>query len=299
MDIQQLRYFCAIVETGSISKAAQNMFITQPALTKSLQKLEAELGLPLFDRARKNLLLNDAGQSAYQHFSAILGELDLLEKDFRKRRKIPDRIQIYNELTMFSEYLLPEFDQYFPNQIILCARPEGESHADMLRNGHVTLIISDYPIHAPGIVSKLLFSDELLLRVPENSKLAEQEAIHLEEIQNMPFVFSPTYPAVSRLRQLFADHDLPNHLMAEAGENPPPSPAYLTYRLITDNAICLTSVLSSSYLHVPNYKSVRIAECGMQLTYYASYLSQNRAQVAPLLVWLQKRNEKAIRDFSR
>lgn len=297
MDIQQLRYFCAIVETGSITKAAQDMFITQPALTKSLQKLETELGLPLFDRVKKNLVLNDAGQSAYQHFSAMLDQLSQLEHDFQKRRNIPDKIRIYNELTMFSEYLLPEFNQIFPNKISVCSCPEGESRADMLRNGHVTLIISEDPICATGIVSKAVISDELLLRIPQNSKLAKQESVRLEDIRNMPFVFASSYPGLPIIQRLLSDHDLPHYSLPESEDVPPTSPAYLTYQLITGNATCFTTVLASSYLHIPNYKSMRIANYSVKLTYYISYLKQNRTLVAPLLTWLQKRNEQAIRDF--
>lgn len=297
MDIQQLRYFCAIVETGSITKAAQDMFITQPALTKSLQKLEAELGLLLFDRAKKNLVLNDAGQSAYQHFSAMLSQLDELERDFRKRRDIPDKIRIYNELSMFYEYLLPDFNQHFPNQIEICSPPKDESYSDMLRNGHVTLIVSNEPVCAAGIISKAVITDEILVRIPENSELAKQEAVRLEDIRDMPFVFSSTYPSKEKLQQLLLDHGFPKLSLLEAENNVSISPAYLTYQVITSNAICLTSVLSSSYLHMPNYKSMRIADCSIKITYHASYLSRNRALVAPMLAWLQKRNEQAIQSF--
>ena len=62
MDLSNLIYFKTVVETGSMSKAAQELFISQPALSTSISKLESEIGVKLFDRSRRHVSLNRAGE---------------------------------------------------------------------------------------------------------------------------------------------------------------------------------------------------------------------------------------------
>ena len=63
MDLLQLKYFCAIVEEGHMTRAAARLSIAQPALSASLGRLEKELGVSLFDRVGRNICLNECGQS--------------------------------------------------------------------------------------------------------------------------------------------------------------------------------------------------------------------------------------------
>lgn len=69
MDLLQLKYFCAIVEEGHMTRAAARLSIAQPALSASLGRLEKELGVSLFDRVGRNIYLNECGQSFYAFVS--------------------------------------------------------------------------------------------------------------------------------------------------------------------------------------------------------------------------------------
>ena len=71
MEIRELNYFIAVAECGSISKAAQKLFITQPNLSRQLQKLEAELGQKLLMRSNKSTELSDAGKLLYKRAKEI------------------------------------------------------------------------------------------------------------------------------------------------------------------------------------------------------------------------------------
>lgn len=76
MDLNQLHYFIAVAETENLTKAAQKLFITQPALSRAISRLETELGLKLFDRKAHSLILNSNGQLFLQHVSMALDSLD-------------------------------------------------------------------------------------------------------------------------------------------------------------------------------------------------------------------------------
>ena len=74
MDLRQLRHFVAIFERGNLSKAAEDIFISQPALTRSLKTLEDELGVELLQRHARGTTPTEAGERFYHHAMSILAE---------------------------------------------------------------------------------------------------------------------------------------------------------------------------------------------------------------------------------
>ncbi len=76
MELRQLRYFVAIVDHGSLSRAARVLHIAQPALTQQIQQLEDELGAKLLHRSAQGVLSTDAGKTFYEHAQAILKQVD-------------------------------------------------------------------------------------------------------------------------------------------------------------------------------------------------------------------------------
>ena len=75
MELRQLRYFVAIVDHGSLSRAALVLHVAQPALTQQLRQLEEELGAQLLHRSAHGVLSTDAGKVFYEHAQAILKQV--------------------------------------------------------------------------------------------------------------------------------------------------------------------------------------------------------------------------------
>ncbi len=78
MQLQQLRYIVEVAKTGNISSAAKKLFLSQPSLSQQIMKLEKELGIPLFIRQAKSVILTDAGEQFVQHAQRILGDVEQL-----------------------------------------------------------------------------------------------------------------------------------------------------------------------------------------------------------------------------
>lgn len=81
MDITALEYFKRIAECGSLTKAARQLHITQPAMSTMLKKLEEELGVELFDRSPNRIYLNKAGEIALIHVNTILRNVEQMKAD--------------------------------------------------------------------------------------------------------------------------------------------------------------------------------------------------------------------------
>ena len=76
MEIHQLRYVCAIAETGSFSRAAERCQVAQPSLSQQVLKLEEDLGTRLFDRLGRSVRLTEAGRAFLPHARAILSQME-------------------------------------------------------------------------------------------------------------------------------------------------------------------------------------------------------------------------------
>ena len=76
MELQQLKYFKVVAEKGKISDAAQALFLSTPALSTSISRLEKELGVQLFDRTNNRIILNRQGQIFLRYVNEVLADLD-------------------------------------------------------------------------------------------------------------------------------------------------------------------------------------------------------------------------------
>ena len=91
MELLQLKYFTAAAEQQHITKAAERLHIAQPALTQSIKKLEEEMGVRLFDRSGRNIVLNETGRLFLQRITPILAELENLPDEMREAAGIFQR----------------------------------------------------------------------------------------------------------------------------------------------------------------------------------------------------------------
>ena len=86
MELQQLRYFCAIADTGSFTRAAEQTHVSQPSLSQQIRKLEDELGARLFDRLGRAIQLTELGRSFLPRARAILRDLEAARSDVVERK---------------------------------------------------------------------------------------------------------------------------------------------------------------------------------------------------------------------
>ncbi|HWL55227.1 MAG TPA: LysR family transcriptional regulator [Paracoccus sp. (in: a-proteobacteria)] len=88
MDIRSVKRFLAVAENGSLNKAARQLNISQPALSKSIQMLEYDLGVPLLDRSARGITLNSFGETVFEHGRRIAAELRRMESDIEAIRTL-------------------------------------------------------------------------------------------------------------------------------------------------------------------------------------------------------------------
>jgi len=145
MDLKRLRTFVTVAELGSVSKAAVRLRIAQPALSRQLIELEAELGLKLFDRAGRGLVLTRNGEQLIESSRSVLGQVVFLTDRARDLRggdtgllKVAASPQIIEAVLA---KLLPRYRRSYPNVQVKLTEAVGRDQLIMLERGAVDLSI--------------------------------------------------------------------------------------------------------------------------------------------------------------
>src|ERR1700736_2663350 len=107
MELHQLRYFCAVAETGSFSRAAEQSHVAQPSLSQQVLKLEGELGARLFDRLGRSVRLTDLGKTLLPRARAVLRELEAAKGEVIERKESSSGSVTVGVIPPIAPYFLP------------------------------------------------------------------------------------------------------------------------------------------------------------------------------------------------
>lgn len=183
MDLHQLECLVTIAEVGTVSKAAEKLMFSQPALTRTIKSLEDELGYPLFNRVKNRLILNDTGELAVQYAKKILEDKEKMIKVLSLYQKSKQCISIGScapaPLWGLKQILKKQYPDIPIDSII------SEDNVDLIEGFHnhqYSLLILDYPILDKNIISIKLFEETLHIAVKLDDPLSHLRSITFEEL---------------------------------------------------------------------------------------------------------------------
>lgn len=185
MDIENLRAFLAIAESGSFSRAAERVFVTQPAISKRIAALEAELGTKLFDRINRRVHLTPAGRALQVRAHALLEEIADIKRGLAALAgHIGGELRIATSHHIGLHRLPPAlqaFSQQFPQVRLDLRFMDSEQGCNAVLRGEVELAVVTLPAQAaPQLRTIPVWDDPLALVVAHNHALASatvQEAL--------------------------------------------------------------------------------------------------------------------------
>ena len=228
MDVRDYEYIVTIADQGSITRAADQLFITQPALTKFLQRIEKELGLSLFSRQGKQLVLTEAGHKYVEVGRSIL-KLDRkltqeLHRDARNRR---NHIRLGFSMGRSQEMLgrvLPEFRRAYPDVKVTVMADTSRRQFAALKQNELDVALITNVEHLPEYTYIPVEQSYMALAVPADSPLltlAEPEegypfpVIGGEYLTDLPFISLRSATNSGYLtRELLQKHDIrPNNIL--------------------------------------------------------------------------------------
>lgn len=203
MELLQLQYFQKVAKLESISKAANELHIAQPSLSKTISRLEEQLGAKLFDRNGKRIRLNETGKVFLSHVEKSLQELEDGIKEVRDSVEQQDTQVIVGTATA---KLLPNLvcDYLTENPSIRFRLLQVINHEELwikLQQNEIDICISSLPLHGKGICCRPLTDEKIYLVVSKNHRFADKTEIHLAETEKEPLIY---YTAESGLREIIS-----------------------------------------------------------------------------------------------
>ena len=198
MELRQLEYFLELGRTRSFTKAAQNLSVSQPSITKAVQQLEQELGVTLFDRNQKPIAMTPRGQLFFERVSAILQSLQAAAEEV-SRLSEQVRCPVRIGLSPWSGYRLKEMladKAWAPPRHLLynLAERSGPEVFRMLQTGALDLgwvIDVDRP---RGLRFLPLETQEICCLLPRTSPLAQRERLTFPELASEAFAMNLEAP---------------------------------------------------------------------------------------------------------
>ncbi|QJD86483.1 LysR family transcriptional regulator [Cohnella herbarum] len=189
MELLQLRYFRTVARLEHITKAAQELRIAQPALSKTISRLEEDVGVPLFDRHGRHIRLNTFGRTFLDKVDAALTLLDEGKKEVSELAGM-EHGSIHlatSTLDRLSEPL-GEFLALHPEVKFRFTQASVEEMARLVEGGEVDVGFTVQSIDKPGIQAVTVLYEDVYLGVPQGHWLSDRKKVRLSEVADEPFV---------------------------------------------------------------------------------------------------------------
>jgi DNA-binding transcriptional LysR family regulator len=206
VDLLQLRYFQAVARHEHVSRAAAELRIAQPALSRSIARLEAELGVPLLRRQGRRVALNRFGASFLTRVDSALRELDQGRQELADAAGLArGSVAVAAETLRTVTSLTAGFLAGHPDVSLRLYQSPAPQMSAQLQAGTVDLCLASQPLTGSALRSAELMSEEVLLGVPPAHPLAARGRVAVGELAGEPFVTTrPGYWQRALTDQLFA-----------------------------------------------------------------------------------------------
>ncbi|HSZ21022.1 MAG TPA: LysR substrate-binding domain-containing protein [Candidatus Acidoferrum sp.] len=192
MELHQLRYFCAVAETGSFSRAAEQSHVAQPSLSQQILKLEDELGARLFDRLGRTVRLTDLGATFLPRARAVLRELEAAKGDVSERKVSISGPLSVGVIPTVAPYFLPPhltfFTRQFPEAQVTVVEEITPVLLERLRASRVDVALLALPIRGHEFEAFPLLTERLFAALPHKHRLAKRRSVSLKDLRKEPFL---------------------------------------------------------------------------------------------------------------
>lgn len=280
MELEQLRQLEAVASCGTFSAAAERTHISQPALSRSMQRLEAELGASLFARTKNSVELNEAGLLALEHAQGILRDVARMREalDGLRARRSMLRVGTCAPAPLWR--LMPAIAERRPD---LVANPETMPVAELERrllDGTLDFAIVPHRPEGEGVRSAVLMREDLCAFLPKGHPLAGRASLSLAELDGETFLL---YAGIGFWRDI-CEHLMPRaHYVTQSD--------YLVFGQLARTSPLPSFVTDESELKRADLDrvSIPLEDAAVHVTFYLAMRERPGYPLNDLMDWLERR----------
>lgn len=178
IELSELQQLVAFAEEGTLSKAAEALHISQPSLSRSMQNIEDSLQVPLFDRRKNRLALNDNGLVAVEYARKVLEQMDAFISGVKEYERAKRTITVGSCAPAPLWSLLPALSQAYPGMMI-SSETLSDSNAliDRLKSGDFLIVVLPFLKEDTDIICRHYIDESLFLSVQPTHRLASRKEV--------------------------------------------------------------------------------------------------------------------------
>lgn len=221
--LRQLEVFETIARLGSFTRAAEELFLTQPTVSMQIKKLTDAIGLPLFEQIGKKMHLTNAGRELHQTCRGIfehLSRFEMVAADMKGLKTGKLRLAVVTTAKYFAPRLLGMFCQQYPGIEVSLEVSNRERVLERLADNMDDLYILDLPPEEVNVVAQGFLENPLVVLASVNHPLANKKKITLKRIAEEPFI-SREHGSGTRIQteHIFSKQDLKLKIRMTLGSN--------------------------------------------------------------------------------
>lgn len=196
MDERKLRYFLAVVEEGTGTRAAARLHVAQPSLSQAIRAFEAELGVKLFDRVGRNMRLSSAGEALVGPARQVLRTIDEARNAVTGVKELQSgTVELAALATLAADpmaKLIGHYRELYPQVTVHVLEPDSaEGVSSMVRRGECELGAAHLPLPTDHLISHPLGEQELLFVLPPHAAPAHDRPLRAQDLAQTPLVVAP------------------------------------------------------------------------------------------------------------
>jgi LysR family hydrogen peroxide-inducible transcriptional activator len=188
MNLRDLKYIVEVAREKNFARASAKVFVSQPALSMQIKKLEETLGVEIFERDKQNFLITPVGVEIIKKAEIILQESEEI-KMIAKNSKDPHKGEIkIGAFPTVASYFLPNFvkniHKKFPHLKIFLIEAKSDELITKLKSGELDLCLLAMPIADDNLIGEKIFSEKFLLATPKGHPFSKKSKIQIKELKN-------------------------------------------------------------------------------------------------------------------
>lgn len=191
LTLRQLTVFEAVARHSSYTRAAEELHLSQPAVSMQIRQLEESAGLPLFEKLGKNIHLTEAGREVHHYSQAIGQQLREMEEVIEALKGVQGghlRISVATTANYFATRLLAAFSRRYPDTTFSLDITNRKTLLDQLAKNETDLVIMGKPPEGLDLDATAFMENPLVIIAPADHALAKQKKIPLSALRDESFV---------------------------------------------------------------------------------------------------------------
>lgn len=221
--LRQLRVFSAVARHLSFTRAAEELCLTQPAVSMQVKQLENQLDVPLFEHLGKKIFLTEMGKEVYHYSRSILQQIDELQSVLNSLKGLGKgrlKISVASTANYFIPVLLAGFCQRYPGVTVSLDVTNRETLLTQLAENEVDLVVMGQPPEDMDLGYEAFLENPLVIVAPPEHALAKEKKIPLQRLEQEVFlVREPGSGTRIAMERFFAQHDVRITTGMEVGSN--------------------------------------------------------------------------------